>query len=131
MNFELEGQVRAFWIDTETTLGIQLPVAHAALTWVTRHAAWVITRSLVKSDAATAYKRLYGKEFHGEVMQLFEQLWYKEPSRSGAKLEPRWLPALWLGKSEKSDEHLLLAETDVVRAPAVTRIPEERRWVLE
>ena len=44
MNFELEGQVRAFWIDTEAKLGIQLPVSHAALTWVTRHAAWVITR---------------------------------------------------------------------------------------
>ena len=86
MNFELEGQVRAFWIDTETKLGIQLPVAHAALTWVTRHAAWVITRYLVKSDGATAYKRLYGKEFHGEVMQLFEQLWYTEPSDR----EPSW-----------------------------------------
>ncbi len=71
----------------------------------------MITRYLVKSDGATAYKRLYCKEFHGEVMQLFEQLWYKEPSRSGAKVEPRWLPDLWLGKSEKSDEHLLLAET--------------------
>ncbi len=37
---------------------------------------------------ATAYKRLYGKEYQGEVLQLFEQLWFNEPSRAGAKLEP-------------------------------------------
>ncbi len=56
------------------------------MTSVVRHAAWAIARFLAKSDGATAYESLCGKEYQGDVLQLFEQLWRKEPSRAGAKL---------------------------------------------
>jgi hypothetical protein len=45
---------------------------NVTLTWEVRHAAWVITRYLVKSDGATAFERLCGKEYNGEVMQLLD-----------------------------------------------------------
>ena len=125
-NAELEGQVRAIWLDMEK-YKVTLPVDHPLLTWATRHAAWTITRFLVKEDGATAYRRLYSKEYTGEVAQLAECVWFRVPNRQGVKLEVRWEAGLWLGKSEKADEHLICCGEEVVTARSINRRPEAER----
>ena len=88
-------------MDIEEKCKVTLPVDHPLLTWATRHAAWTITRFLVKEDGATAYRRLYSKEYTGEVAQLAESVWFRVPNRQGVKLEARWEAGLWLGSRRR------------------------------
>eukprot|EP00971_Amphidinium_carterae_P034082 671045-Amphidinium_carterae.1 len=43
-------------------------------------------------------------------------------------LEPRWETAIWLGKSDRSDENIIGREGNIVLARSVRRKTQRKRW---
>ena len=44
------------------------------------------------------------------------------------KLDDRWRTTIWLGKSDRSDEHIIGSETGAVLARPVRRKVKGKRW---
>ena len=72
-----------------------------------------------------------GKPYRGEVAEPGESIWARRPGPNLAKFDSPWYPAVWLGKTETSDEHLV-ADTKATRAVrTIRRRPEAERWDVE
>ena len=58
-----------------------------------------------------------------------EAIWYKLPKTADlTKLDDRWRTAIWLVKSDRSDEHIIGLENGAVLARSVRRKVERKRW---
>ena len=56
-------------------------------------------------------------------------MWYKLPKTADlTKLDDRWRTAIWLGKSDRSDEHIIGVDTRAVLARSVRRKAQGKRW---
>ena len=99
--------------------------------WAVRHAGWLLTRYLIKSDGKTPYERLRGREFKGEVAECFEVVHYKLADSQRGKLDAQSAIGVWLGKSLQSDEHYIGTTDGIRRCRSIWRRPENRRWSLE
>ncbi len=73
--------------------------------WLVRHSAWTLTRYALKADGQTSFFKLMSKDYHGEVAKLSELVWFRISAKQ-PKLSEQWREAHWVGKSERSDEHL-------------------------
>lgn len=103
-------------------------VNHRMLAWVIRHSPWVITRYQVRDDGFTSYRKLKGRGYNSELVEIGECLWYKTPGVEFQKLDARWETGLFLGRVEASDEVLVGVGAEVNRARAIRRKPESMRW---
>ena len=74
--------------------------------WLVRHAAWTLTRYALKADGQTSFFKLMSKDYHGEISKFSELVWFRIPAKQ-PKLAEQWRETHWVGKSERSDEHLL------------------------
>ena len=101
---------------------------HKTYSWIIRHAAWLLTRYLVKLDGRTPYERLRGREYRGEIAEGFETVHYKVASTQKGKLDPQSAIGVWLGKSLMSDEHLIGTDQGIRRCRSIWRRPENKRW---
>ena len=99
--------------------------------WLIRHSAWLLTRYLIKKDGRSAYERLRGREFKGEIVELYEQVHFKVASSEKQKLDSQTNKGIWLGKTVSSDEHLIGTAKGIRRCRSLWRMPEERRWSLK
>ena len=62
----------------------------------------------VRSDGRTGYERLKGRPYGGKIAAFGECLWYRTPDAMRlSSLDERWTTAIWLGKSWKTDEHII------------------------
>ena len=86
-----------------------------------RHAGWLITRYLVKSDGRTPYDRLKGREFKGEIVDTFESVQFKIDKNHRGKLDFQTSIAIWLGKSLTSDEQLIGTNVGIRQCRSVWR----------
>ena len=129
----LEGQVRTLWIALQKRIQANLEVTHPIFAWVIKHSADLITRLAEGSDGQTAWQRLRGRPFRGEMLEIGCQILHRVPGKvQGGLLQDRWLSGTYLGKRWASEEHIISMEDGkVVRARAVQEEPEERRWVRE
>ena len=99
--------------------------------WAARHAGWLLTRYVIKTDGKTPYERLRGREFKGEVAECFEVVHYKLADSQRGKLDAQSAIGVWLGKSLQSDEHYIGTTDGIRRCRSIWRRPENRRWSLE
>jgi hypothetical protein len=76
--------------------------------WAVRHAAWLLNRYAPyrRNTNCTPYNNNYQHEYRGEIF-LFGQPVMGKLRETVPKLEPRWAPGVWLGRSNQSDEHLI------------------------
>ena len=85
------------------------------LPWLVRHCAWILSRCAVRADGRTGYSRLVGRECTSGIARFGEAIWYKLPKTADlTKLDDRWRTAIWLGKSDRSDDHIIGLETGAV-----------------
>ena len=66
--------------------------------WVVRHAGWLLTRYLIKTDGRTAYERLRGREYKGEVAECMEVVNYKLAETQRGKLDAQSAIGVWKGQ---------------------------------
>ena len=104
----------------------------ALMKWIVRHAAWLIPRCR-RSDVQSPFCRAMGGPYRGELLEFGESVLAHLPEvgkGSGTpapKLADRWTSAVWLGKSDLTDEHLVRTNEGVVCARSVRRLAEHSR----
>ena len=106
------------------------PTTDSALTkWIVRHAAWLIPR-FRRNDAQSSFYRAMGGPYRGKLLEFGESVLAHLPEvgrgsgNPAPKLADRWKSAVWLGKSDLTDEHLVRTGEGVVYARSVRRLAE-------
>ena len=127
MNQELCGLVICFRIYLREKAKMEITTESPLLPWLVRHCG--LSRYAVRADGRTGYSRLKGREYTSGIAIFGEAIWYNLPKTAGlTKLDGRWRTAIWLGKSDRSDEHIIGLENGAVLARSVRRKVEGKRW---
>ena len=93
-----------------------------------RRCGWILSRYAVRVVGRTEYSRLKGREYTSGITIFGEAMWYQLPKTADlTKLDDRWRTAIWLGKSDRSDEHIIGLETGAILAQSVRRKAEGKR----
>ena len=83
----------------------------------------------MRADGRTGNSRLKRREYTCGIAIFGEAIWYKIPKTADlTKLDDRWCTAIWLVKSDRSDEHIIGLENGAVLARSVRRKLEGKRW---
>ena len=104
-------------------------VDSALMKWIVRHAAWLIPR-FRGNDVQSPFYRAMGGPFRGKLVEFGETVLAHLPEvgkgcgNPAPKLADRWKSAVWLGKSDLTDEHLVRTNDGVVYARSVRRLAE-------
>jgi hypothetical protein len=126
-NLLIQNQIRVVRFDLEGRLkggGRVLP-GTLLFPWLVRHASWLLMRFHVRqSTKQTAYQRCVGRVYDGAVVPFAEVCMARIPNEGRSKLDSVWLRAVWVGKTDRSDERVLLTEKGPMRTRTVKRIPK-------
>ena len=92
---------------------------HPLFSWALAHAAWIHNRFRV-SFGQTAFERATGRCYNGRLAQFGERVFgFIRQDRKG---DPKWLPAIWLGKTLSNDVHLLAHEGVIFVSRSIRRV---------
>ncbi|CAK0839054.1 unnamed protein product [Prorocentrum cordatum] len=127
-NYEVEKEYRAVKHRLESVYKQAFPLSHKVQPWLVRHSSWLIVRFLVEADGKTPCERLRGKPYNGEIVEFGECVYHKSPLSEVGKAGDRWHLGVWLGKSMRSDEHLVGTAKGVLLCRSIWRRPEKDRW---
>ena len=76
----------------------------------------------MRADGKTGYSRLKRREYTSDIAIFAKATWYKLPKTADlTKLDDRWRTAIWLVKSDRSDEHIIGLENGAVLARSESR----------
>ena len=85
----------------------------------------VLTRCQVRSAGVTTYEKANKRAYNGDVAEFSET---EDASKHMEKLDDRWLAlVLWLGKSDRGEEHLVAPP----RGKALATGGTVRRWLVK
>ena len=63
------------------------------------HAADLLDKFVVGKYGRTAYERTKSRKYGGLMFPFGTKVLYRVPEKpQGGSMEPRWFPAIWLGK---------------------------------
>ena len=127
-NYEIERQARTLVARLEERYGIMIQTEDDIVDWLMRHAAWLITHFQVKVDGKTPFERLRERPYKGEIAEFGETVFFKVPHATLGKLDDRADKALWLGKTLKSDEHIVGRDQWAKAVRSIWRRPGAARW---
>ena len=91
----------------------------ALMKWIVRHTAWLTPR-FWGNDAQSPFCGAMGGAYRGKVLEFGESVLAHLPEvgkgvgNPTPKLADRWKSAVWLGKSDLTDEHLVRTDEGVV-----------------
>ena len=120
----VQKQVRTLRFDLEERAGLTMLPTSPVWTWMVRHSAWTLARYAVKANGRTARQDGFATDYRGEICPFGEVVMAKRNvSDSGAiqgggrlmKADTAWDKAVWLGRSDGTDEHLVGDETGVYK----------------
>ena len=104
--------------------------------WLLRHAGWQISRYKQKGNGMTAFKQAYGEHHTHEVVPFAEVILGRIPKPTHRALQggKRWhkgdavfIKGVWVGRSETSDEHIVLTPGGRVLSRTIRRLEPSRR----
>ena len=130
---EVEKQIRAtlFQLYADHNCNSdKFPAELPIFSWRARHAAWTLPRYAIKADGQTPFFKLMSKDHHGGISKFSELVCFRIPAKQ-PKLAEQRKEAHWLGKSERSDEHVLAIKGSTCSARAIRRKPREEQWNLD
>ena len=93
---------------------------HPIYSWALVHSAWLRNRFKV-SQGQTAYERSCGRVYSGRLAQFGERV--MAYLRQEKKADPKWLPAIWLGKTLSNDCHVLCDRGTILVSRSIRRLP--------
>ena len=78
----------------------------------------------------TSYRRLKGRNFGKEVVDIGECVWYLKPKSKGRKkLESRWGSGVWLGIRDETNEVMIGTQEGIIKVRTIRRkASNEERW---
>ena len=127
----VRGFARLFKDQIEDLAGLKLEAEDAILQLLIRWAAMNPSRFLVGQDGKTGIERRRGRKCKIPVVPFGEKVWYKkirEGKSQEDKMEIEWEEGLWLGHNRNSNEVLVGTKEGVVKAYALKRMEEDKRW---
>jgi hypothetical protein len=128
-----EEMTRTINIGLERRMNRKLPTERPVTKWLVSHAGDTVTRFQVGTDGKTAYERLVGKKYKGEVVEVGAKVLHRlpgvtKPTSQVGKLASKWETGVWLGKRWGSGEHIIGTAEGIVRSRAIKRSPKDQTW---
>ena len=122
----LEEQTRVFKTAFQSSTKKVLEVDVPGMAWLVEHSADTLNKALVGTDGRTAYERVRGRPYRGQLYEFGQVIWSKLSGKPiGGAVSPRWIKGIWLGKLWNTDEHIVSEPGGgVIRARTVKAHPE-------
>ena len=119
---------------TENFKGYKLLANHPLISWLVKHAAYLINRYLVHQDGTISFERRWGRPGNGNPVLYFgEKVLYKLQTSDGHRIpkgELQFREGLWLCRDTESPEHFLfdLESRKAMKARTLRRLPAEQHF---
>ena len=133
MNQQVAGRVRTWVRVLSEKNGVDTHNTHRLSPWILRHVAWSMARLHVNSSKTTLFRIIKGHDFFlGKLLPIGECMQRKWPNtKDFAKVVPRWVRGVFVGKSENSDEFIVLTPAGAHTFCTVRRLPGDQRHNVE
>ena len=122
VNGLIAGKIRTWLCELSENYQEKIGTDHYMFPWVVRHSAWTLARFHINKTKTTAFQVIKGREYISELMPLGETVMGKYPKVKD-KAAPRWVKGVYAGKTESSDEHLVLTGSGALTFRTVRRLP--------
>ena len=127
-NGTVQAQLRAYFLDVQNRMKVRIIPGTLLFPWMLRHSVWTVVR--YQSDQRTKqtpYERTRGCRYESALVPFGEVVMAKiadgDKMRAG-KLDSAWVKAVWVGRVDRSNEHLLLTTKGCIKSRVVRRIPD-------
>ena len=128
---ELKRQTRALKFEVEESTGKKLGDKDHMLSWIPRHAAFLLSKYRVGEDGKTCEQRRTGRAWRRPALTFGERILFK-PVQSGNRkkndFQVRMIEGHYVGTSMRSAELLVMTVDGVKRGGAFQRLNLEERW---
>ena len=108
--------------------------------WIMRAVGWTWTRFHVRASGRTAYEEYTDSSYTSEIAVLGETVYFKEAASATGQCRQglvtrgantAWRKGTWVGKSENSNQHVVMTDDGTRYARTVRRLPPDRRYQKE
>ena len=127
-NGTVQAQLRAYFLDVQNRMKVRIIPGTQLFPWMLRHSVWTVVR--YQSDQRTKqtpHERTRGCRYESALVPFGEVVMAKiadaDKMRAG-KLDSAWVKAVWVGRVDRSNEHLLLTTKGCIKSRVVRRIPD-------
>ena len=110
-NGTVQAQLRAYYLDVQERVKVRIIPGTQLFPWMVRHSVWTVVRC--QSDQRTKqtpYERRRGCRYEAALVPFGEVVMAKvadaDKMRAG-KLDSAWVKTVWVGRVDRSNEHLL------------------------
>merc|ERR1712194_690774 len=130
-------QFRTLRYQLETKACMKITPDMPIWAWIGRRAAWLLSRYAVRPSGRTAYEETFDSSYASEIGVFGEIMYMKEAtSKTGQQQQKRrvrgadttWRKGIWVGRSEPTNEHILLTDVGLRLTNTVRRMPLESRF---
>ena len=124
----VQAQLRAYYLDVQERMKVRVVPDTQLFPWMLRHSVWTVVRH--QSDMRTTqtlYERTGGCRYESALVRFGEVVMAKIADADklrASKLDSAWVKAVWVGRVDKSNEHLLLTTNGCIKSRDVRRIPD-------
>ena len=117
----ISGHVRALRLAVEERWHAPIKATHALFGWMVMHASWLQNHYQILKHGSTAFQAVQQRAYDGCIFQFAEAVMVRRQyaAEGVPKLEERWWPGLWLGKTVEADDHLVGTAYGIVRSRSV------------
>ncbi|CAK0870594.1 unnamed protein product [Prorocentrum cordatum] len=132
----VEGQTRVLRLDIEKRYDTKVTAAMPIWAWMMRHAGWLHERFSRRAGGQSPHEIATGTPYKGDICNFGETVLYRiaRPAHRGLtggrrlrRGEAQWGKGIWVGRSDESQEHLVMTPRGLDRARTVRRLPEGRQ----
>ena len=128
VNQQIAGRVRTWTSVLCEQYKTEISSAHRLLAWIVRHVAWSMARLHVNTSKTNPFRIVRVHDFSGELLPFGECVQAKRPNTNDlGKGSLRWVKGVFIGKTEDSDEIVVLTPAGAHTYRRVRRHPEEQR----
>ena len=128
---ETKRQCRCMKSALEEQLGKEVGEKHPILSWLARHANFLMSRYRMGPDGRTAHERARGKRWKRPVVVFGERIWFR-PLKSYMKgqsdLESKLLAGRYIGTHGRNGDVLVMTAEGVLKGGSIKRMPVKERW---
>ena len=127
-NGTVQAQLRAYYLDVQNRMKVRIIPGTQLFPWMLRHSVWTVVR--YQSDQRTKqtpYERTRGCRYESALVPFGDVVMAKIADADklrARKLDSAWVKAVWVGRVDRSNEHLSLTTKGCIRSRVVRRIPD-------
>jgi hypothetical protein len=126
---QIEAHVRALKLQMERRYSITIGISDFMTPWLIRQAAWLQNRFKKDDRGQTAYYRLTGTSYWHSVVECGEMVLARERDvRRVGKFKPSWVKGTWCGKTDNSDENVIMTPNGVMTCRNIHRVDISQRY---